>query len=316
MKAATEMIAKATSKNTNDNRVFYFTDMDPKMSSPDCKDMLKEFQDNAINKVYTTFLGVGIDFNIDLVSAITKTKACNYFTIQSPKDFKRLMSEEFDYIVTTNVFDVKGTMDAQGWKVERVFGSPGFEIPNAGCLYQIDSSFPSLTKTGETKGGVILIKLTKDPSLSAASWINFTVEYETREGKKVKEAEQFVFGEEPKDATDFFQNSAIQKAVLLTRYVSFMKHFLEDEYKNQDNRYIPTIDINIGIIPPAISPTKMQSSSAPTSMRPLNKQYKELFTKFISHFEKESEVLDDPRLADELLTLTTIADYTEASLKQ
>jgi len=41
------------------------------------------------------------------------------------------------------------------------------------------------------------------------------------------------------------------------------------------------------------------------------KAYKELFTKFIAYFEKEVEVLEDPTLANELTTLSTLIDVTE-----
>jgi len=314
MKAATQMIVNGLKKKgaqTNENRVFYFTDMNPNMGTSDCNSLLKEFQANAKKKIYTTFVGIGVDFDTDMVSVITKTRACNYFTINNPKEFKKLMSEEFDYIVTPNVFNIKGKMDAKGWTVERVFGSPGYEIPKGGLLYQIDSSFPSLTKAGETKGGVILIKLKKDPSIKSAATINFTVEYETREGKKVKDSEKFVFGEEPKDNSDFFQNSCVRKAVLLERFVSFLKHYLNDENNNQGKEYSSTINTTTGITaPPLQNPdTKHQSFSCP--MRPMIKAYKELFTKFIAYFEKEVEVLEDPTLANELTTLSTLIDVTE-----
>ncbi len=69
------------------------------------------------------------------------------------------MVEEFDYLVTPNVFDCAIDIDIdldmdmdmdnnnngsnsnnkQGWKVERVFGSPGHEIPEKGRLAYIVS---------------------------------------------------------------------------------------------------------------------------------------------------------------------------------
>jgi len=266
--------------------------------------LLATFQANANLKIYTTFIGIGVDFDTDMAATISKTRACNYFSVHSPSEFKRLMSTEFDYVVSPNVFDIKGTMKSEGWKVERVFGSPGFDIPVEGTLYYIDSSFPSATRKGATKGGVILIKLQKDPK-QASSSIQFMVEYTNLDGKKFQETEPFVFGEDPKDSKDIYQNSCVRKAVLLTRYVSFMKHFLRDAM-NTDAKAQPSISLKTGITPPPLSSS---NSNTTCYMKPLNDHYNELMGKFIAYCEKEAEILEDPELHKEIVTLHDIMDY-------
>lgn len=56
--------------------------------------------------------------------------------VKSARDFKRQMNEEFDYMVTLDVFDISIDIDgdAKGWNVERVYGSPGYEAPLQGRL--------------------------------------------------------------------------------------------------------------------------------------------------------------------------------------
>jgi len=44
--------------------------------------------------------GVGLDFNTELVEAITKVKGANYFSVHSPGEFRRRLVDEFDYAVT------------------------------------------------------------------------------------------------------------------------------------------------------------------------------------------------------------------------
>jgi len=44
-------------------------------------------------RIYTSFLGVGIDFGVQLIDHIAKIKAANYFTVLSPKEFKKLMDD-------------------------------------------------------------------------------------------------------------------------------------------------------------------------------------------------------------------------------
>ncbi len=73
--------------------------------------------------------------------------------VNSSKQFKQQMVDEFDYLVTPNVFDCAIDIIQQEednsnnnsnsnngqWKVERVFGSPGYEIPEKGRLVYIVS---------------------------------------------------------------------------------------------------------------------------------------------------------------------------------
>jgi hypothetical protein len=41
----------------------------------------------ASKKIYTTFFGIGIDFNSSLVDIISKTKGCSYHTISDELEF-------------------------------------------------------------------------------------------------------------------------------------------------------------------------------------------------------------------------------------
>lgn len=45
-------------------------------------------------------LGVGLDFNSQLVEAITKVRGANYFSVHTPGEFKRRLVDEFDFAVT------------------------------------------------------------------------------------------------------------------------------------------------------------------------------------------------------------------------
>lgn len=76
-----------------------------------------------------------MDFNTDFVSDVGKMRACNYFAVKTSREFKRQMTEEFDYMVTPNVFDCTISMQSDHWEAERVFGTPGFEIPEKGRLF-------------------------------------------------------------------------------------------------------------------------------------------------------------------------------------
>ena len=53
--------------------------------------MLQLNKNASDNKIYTTFFGVGLDFGVGLVDIISKTKGCNYYTIEDEKSFKKLL---------------------------------------------------------------------------------------------------------------------------------------------------------------------------------------------------------------------------------
>ena len=54
-----------------------------------------------------------------LVQSLTSVKAVNYFTVTSPKEFKKVLDEDFDYIVYPCCFDVKVTFSDKRVKVDR-----------------------------------------------------------------------------------------------------------------------------------------------------------------------------------------------------
>ena len=44
--------------------------------------------------------GVGLDFNTELVEAISKVRGANYYSVHSPGEFKRRLVDDFDFAVT------------------------------------------------------------------------------------------------------------------------------------------------------------------------------------------------------------------------
>jgi len=167
----------------NESRIFFLTDAIPNKDEGD--QLLSKAIQNSSENIFTTFIGLGIDFNIELVDKLGKIKAHNYFAVKSVPSFRKIMDAEFDYIVSPDVFnvDISYKVGDSGFVCERVFGSPGFETPNNGRILQLNSSMPSQKKDKVlTKGGVILIKLQK---VSDNNKLKFNVTYEDRDGKKI-----------------------------------------------------------------------------------------------------------------------------------
>ncbi len=44
-------------------------------------------------QLFTTFIGVGVDFNSELIEEIVKVRGANYFAVHSVPEFKERMNE-------------------------------------------------------------------------------------------------------------------------------------------------------------------------------------------------------------------------------
>jgi Ca-activated chloride channel family protein len=288
----------------------FLTDMIPTSGDTNGDDSLVEMtRKNADSKIYTTFIGVGVDFNTNLVSLLSSIRATNYMSVKSSKDFKKQLDEEFDYLVTPHVFNSAVDIDGdgeEGWQAVRVFGSPGHEIPSKGRLVFSDSCFPSAKEGGDmTKGGVVVVKLEKKPA--GTSSLKFRTSYEDKHGKKFVESSEFNMPTEKTEDKDHFENVSARKAVLLVRYVNFMKHFLRAAAaREQSDKEVVSISTDVGIPVPDLLPKGSSQSSKQTVRKKLDPSWHDLFKKFIDHFEQEMEIIQDNQLDRELQQLLTI----------
>ena len=44
--------------------------------------------------------GVGLDFNSELAESISKVRGANYYSVHRPGEFRRRLTDEFDFAVT------------------------------------------------------------------------------------------------------------------------------------------------------------------------------------------------------------------------
>jgi len=315
MQGCTEMIHKMLSnqpKSTGssqyyENRIMYLTDMVPSSNDSDGTKLFQMCTENSTHNIYTTFIGIGVDFNTDIVALIGKIRACNYYSVKSARDFKKTMDEDFEYIVTPSVFDINIEVDEkslQEWEPIRVFGSPGHEIPEHGRLTFIESTFPSQKQSDTmTKGGMVLVKLNKKNFGNTESELHLKVRYKDRLGQQYKDSDVLKL---QNHSEDYFQTISIRKAILLTRYVNFFKNYLTDVRNKKD--HTPTMNSTVGICAPPVE--RIKTDQSVQQMRELTAEYRPLFDVFIDYFSREMTVIDDPQLERELQPLVTISTFT------
>ena len=130
MSSGMEMAGNILKKYTNESekevekRIIFLTDAQPnlgELSEDGITDLAKS---NVEAGIYTTFIGIGVDFNTELIELIGAIRGANYYAVHSPKEFKKRMDAHFDYMVTPLVFDLRLKMEAPGFEIHKVYGSP------------------------------------------------------------------------------------------------------------------------------------------------------------------------------------------------
>lgn len=325
MEMATKQFKKLAGSNQNEyeNRIIFLTDAMPNRGDDSDEGMFKMVEKNASDKIYTTFIGIGVDFNTELVEILTKIRGANYYSVHSEKEFAGRMDEGFDYMVTPLVFDLNLKLEADGYTIEKVFGSP--EANEAtGEIMKVNTLFPSKTEDGQTKGGIVLLKLSKNTEASGS--LKLKVTYEDRMGKKDGSEVSINL---PANQKDYYQNSGIRKGILLTRYANLVKAWLIDErINNQPPRYeeppriMPAppypcllVSREKGIIipePPHIPPCwphpwpvlgEWERQSLPLTVAG---EYKISFADFAKYLKSEMEALGDKDLQKEIDVLNKL----------
>jgi Ca-activated chloride channel family protein len=290
-----------------ENRIIFLTDAQPNIGVLNEDSLLGMTQTNAEQDVYTTFIGIGVDFNTELIEHITKIRGANYYSVHSPDQFIERMDEGFDYMVTPLVFNLQLTLEGPGYVIEKVYGSP--EANEAtGQVMKVNTLFPSKTEEGETRGGVILLKLAEAEEeadeVATGGPLTLSVSYEDRVGNESSAETRIELIESQPES---FENSGIRKAILLTRYANLLKNWINDERLSyeEDRPIEPVVGDESGIvIPEKIELSRWERQSVPLFVSP---PYREHFSTFLNHFKEEAGELQDETLDQEMDVLENLS---------
>lgn len=292
-----ELFNKLYFEEDYENRVIFLTDAMPNRGELSPNGLFSMVKKASKRSIYTSFIGVGVDFNSDLVEIVTKTSGANYYSVHSSKDFKKRLDKEFDFMVTPLVFDLKLAIESRGYEIEAIYGSPEAKQSTKEIM-KISTLFPSAKKGGKVKGGIVLVKLKKTDYDEDGGDIHLSVSYKDTDGRRHKQTENISFDErEP-----FYENSGIQKGILLSSYVDLMKNWMLDSRmacNNSSTRYTYT---QSGLTNPYMREeysriSKWEQTSCPLK---ISNGYKKIFSIFKREFKKQMEELEDKSLEKEL----------------
>jgi len=96
----------------------------------------------------------------------------------------------------------------------------------------------------------------------------------------------------PLQSNEFYQCSSVRKAIVLSRYVNLMKHWIRD---TSTSTTTPTITSESGILIPSLVPPKEKNQT-----KTVSPHYRNLFGKFSTYITKQSDDLKDDKLIEDL----------------
>lgn len=162
--------AISTPIGTAENRIMILTDMEIDKSGPTKVRLFQKINENSLVGVYTTFIGIGLDFDAALVQELTtKIRGANYDTVKSEKSFRKALDRDFDHSVTSVAHAFTVQIDDENFEIDEIYGAPQSTaasntsvVPTAKSpkVMSIGTIFPGSTNSlGEVKGALVLMKI-------------------------------------------------------------------------------------------------------------------------------------------------------------
>ena len=289
---------KNSKKTEYENRIILITDAMPNTGIISTEGLLSYMKNNVNSGIYTTFIGVGVDFNTKLIEEISDVKGANYYSVHNSKEFKERMGEQFEFMVTPLVFDLNLNLNSDDYNIEMIYGSDTSK-EQKGNLMKVNTLFPSKSsETGEVKGGVILVKL-KEKAENKNGKLELEVSYKDRNGKEYKNSQTIYFHNNK--TVEFYDNSGIRKAIVLTRYVNVLKSWIL--YERTENK-IFLIEPSNGIfdvfyLEEKFRPTLGEHERMSVKLK-ISEDYKEIFKKIKEYIIKENNEIKDDTFKQEI----------------
>ena len=295
MATSQDLMSEYADPGEYENRSILLTDAQINWGETDADEIRSSLEENADEGHHTSVVGIGVDFNADLIGQITGVRGGNYYSIYTEDEFEQRMDQEFEYMVTPLVYDLSLELDADGYEIARVYGTNAPDEAT-GELMHVPSLFPSPREDGEARGGVVLVEIEETGENGGAD-VDLALEasWETRDGTQDSTVETISFPRE--DET--YGNDAVRKALLLAQYADLLRNWTV--YEREET----LVEDDDGIAEPPsddrLSEWELQSEPLVVSER-----YDSRIGSFREHFESEKAAIGDEELAQELELMDAI----------
>lgn len=309
-----------TDKMLNDdeyeNRIIVITDAMPNLGTTSKGELTKYVKENADKGIYTSFVGVGVDFNTEVIECLSDVKGANYYSVHNSEEFKKTLGEEFDFMVTPLVFDLELKFDSNEFEIAEVYGTDT-KNKSTGTIMKVNTLFPSSSNSeGEVKGGVVLLKL--KPRMYTTSYTSknaqnskVVVSYKDKDGRVHTNEQKVSFDNL---ANEKYDNNGIRKAIVLTRYANLMKDWIlyeranliedkKDDIIKDKNRVLVTDETGI-IDCPYVEPNTIKillgENERQSQALNVSEEYVDTLVKFKNYMKNEIKEIGDNDMNQEI----------------
>ncbi|MBQ3409452.1 MAG: VWA domain-containing protein [Clostridia bacterium] len=294
---ATELYGAEISSNEYQNRIIVITDAMPNLGVTSTDGMTEKIKKNSDNKIYTTFVGVGVDFNTKYTEGVSDVRGFNYYSVHSAEEFKKILTDEFDYMVTPLVYDLDLSFKSDCYEITNVYGSDSVN-KSTGNIMHVNTLFPSSSNDdGDVKGGIIVLKLKKIKKSDNAQ-VELNVSYKDTEENSHQNSKKVSFKD---DNQDYYDNLGIRKAIVLARYVGTMKNWtIYEKTKYEEFKPSKVYDVTDFAYEDEYVKRVLGVNERTSIKITISEEYKETFRKLKDYMEQENIILKDNDMENEI----------------
>jgi Ca-activated chloride channel family protein len=293
------MLVGGTPSPDVERRVVFMTDMMPNTGTTGDSELTQLFADAAAEGVHTTFVGMGLDANAELADTLSGIRGANHYFIHSAAEFERRLGEEFDYMVTPLVYDLNLDLDADGYEIEAVHGSPSADAATDRLMH-VGTLFPSAKQDGEARGGVVLVRLEQT---SSDADLDLVASWTERDGGEYTER---VTVDVP-DESSTYAHEGVRKAVALARYARELRTWAADLHDRAD----AATGVDDWLLPDQRGQHERESVPLVVPDR-----YTERFDQLRSYLADEMAAVDDESMQQEVELLETLCQQAPATPRE
>jgi Ca-activated chloride channel homolog len=265
-----QMMKRQLAKDTGrtglpkNNRVIFLTDACPNNGGLNLREINER---GSKDEIYTTFIGIGLDFNTDVVHNLTKVKGTNYLAVMDNAEFKKLLVNEFNYIVTPICFNAICSFVSDSYEVIETFDDREEEEkenhPEGGLrakeFTKVDTLMGSdLDPSKGIKGGIMLMRIRRRADAPSEgkgeSFVRILYKNKAGEDKEVL-VDVDLTSLTKNEKEEFYESEGIRKAIALTRCVKIMKEHatvMNDASKKKELKTTDELKVKIGVVKDAV----------------------------------------------------------------
>ena len=209
----------------SEQRVLLVTDTMPNTGSTGRDALARVFADAATDGIHTTLVEVGLDANAELASMLSGVRGANRYVVRSGEQFERLLTTEFDRMVTPLGHDLTLELADDSHEIAAVHGSPPVDATTDRLVY-VGTVFPTHSRGNAATCGLVLARLTRT---AATEEVELVVSWTERGGGERSESVCLSWpDEEP-------TGPGVRTVVALARYTQELRRWAADCHDRATN---------------------------------------------------------------------------------